>query len=118
MIRMQENLPRGSATDNQHATWLNINPDDGFAPPRWQGGIGDVIVAKPDKTPLSVEELGAIVDYVSNILDAFGDGDVPPTGRYNRARLDAFMKESLGNQADYARRLAAYEAGDKAAFDS
>lgn len=59
-----------------------------------------MIVAKADGTPLSVEVLG---DYVSNILDAFGDGKGAPTQMYDRARLDAFVEQHLGDQADYKR---------------
>lgn len=45
-----------------------------------------MIVAKADKTPLTVHELGGIVDYASNILDAFGDTGGPPVRMYDKAR--------------------------------
>ena len=90
MSRKIDGLPFGQETDNVHATWLNINPVDGFAPQYWQGGIGDVVVAKADKSALTPDELGGVVDYVSAILDAFGDG-ATPVQMYNRNRLDQFM---------------------------
>jgi hypothetical protein len=90
MARKIDGLPFGQETDNVHATWLNINPVDGFAPQYWQGGIGDVVVAKADKSALTPDELGGVVDYVSAILDAFGDG-ATPVQMYNRNRLDQFM---------------------------
>jgi hypothetical protein len=100
MGRLVQNLPRGPQTDNQHATWLNMDPESGFAPPEWQGGIGSVIVANGDGTPLNYETLGAIVDYVSDILDAFGDGEVPRR-KYNRRTLDQFLEQHLEMQRNY-----------------
>jgi hypothetical protein len=70
MYRKIDGLPFGQETDNVHATWLNINPVDGFAPQYLQGGIGDVVVAKADGNALTVDELAGVVDYVSAILDA------------------------------------------------
>lgn len=90
MARKIDGLPFGQETDNVHATWLNINPVDGFAPQYWQGGIGDVIVAKADRGALTPDELGGVVDYVSAILDAFGEG-AAPVGMYKRSRLYQFM---------------------------
>lgn len=74
MHRVIDRLPRGQETDNVHATWLNIDPVSGFAPEYWHGGIGDVVVAKADKSAMTPDELGGVVDYVSAILDAFGEG--------------------------------------------
>jgi hypothetical protein len=90
MSRVIDRLPRGQETDNMHATWLNIDPVSGFAPEYWQGGIGDVIVAKADKSALTPDELREVVDYVSVILDAFGEGETP-LEMYKRSRLDQFM---------------------------
>jgi hypothetical protein len=58
MARKIDGLPFGQETDNVHATWLNINPVDGFAPQYWQGGIGNVVVAKADNSALTPDELG------------------------------------------------------------
>ncbi|TVY48573.1 hypothetical protein LCER1_G008238 [Lachnellula cervina] len=93
MARLKENLPQGHATDNPHATWLNIDPVTGFAPPSWQGGLGDVVVARANGTPLDVGTLSAITDYVSSILDWFGEGKGAPKRMYSRASLDAYMRE-------------------------
>jgi len=90
MARKIDGLPFGQETDNVHATWLNINPVDGFAPQYWQGGIGDVVVAKADRGALTPDELGGVVDYVSAILDAFGEG-AAPVWMYKRSRLYQFM---------------------------
>ncbi|MCJ1470658.1 hypothetical protein MMC07_009304, partial [Pseudocyphellaria aurata] len=88
--RLVPNLSQRQETDNQHATWLMIDPVTGFAPPAWQGGIGSVYVARPDRAPLTTEILAAITDYVSDILDHFGTADAWPIVRryYDRARLE------------------------------
>ncbi|KAK0117547.1 hypothetical protein ONS95_011885 [Cadophora gregata] len=104
MFREVEGLSRGSGTDNQHATWLNINPTTGFAPDNWQGGIGTVVVAAADGKPLSVPVLSAITDYVSEILDAFGDGGVP-TARYSKPRLDKFIARHINMQEEYQKAV-------------
>jgi hypothetical protein len=84
--------------DNQHATWLAINPISGFAPPEWQNSIGSVIVANADRTPLSLKTLAAITDYISDILDQFGE-DRPNVKRfYNRGRLDEYIREHVEMQ--------------------
>ncbi|KAJ5046771.1 uncharacterized protein L3040_003998 [Drepanopeziza brunnea f. sp. 'multigermtubi'] len=95
MYREMEGLPRGQETDNQHATWLNIDPQSGFAPPHWQGGIGTVVVASADGKPLTVATLSAVTDYVSLILDKFGDGAGAPTAMYSRAKLDSFVARHM-----------------------
>jgi hypothetical protein len=95
MARLVENLPRGRGTDNQHATLVDIEPQSGFAPEHWQGGIGTVIVASADGKPLSLNVLGAITDYVSIMLDVFGEQGRVPTERYNRAALDAYIAGHL-----------------------
>ena len=65
---------RSANDDNPHATWLMIDPDHGFAPSEWQSGVGDVLVVRADRKPLDITTLAIITDFVSDILDAFGDG--------------------------------------------
>lgn len=103
MARLDHNLPRGIETDNQHATWLQIDPVSGFAPPAWQGGIGTVYVARADRTALTVQILAGITDYVSDILDAFGEMDPGAIVRryYDRARLDRYLVQHRKMQMDY-----------------
>lgn len=72
-----------------------IDPGHGFAPPEWQSGVGDVLVVRADRKPLDIAMLAAVTDYVSDILDAFGDGmDGDEVGRkyYQRERLVRFSK--------------------------
>ncbi|CAF9932803.1 MAG: hypothetical protein ALECFALPRED_005382 [Alectoria fallacina] len=92
---------RGPLGANQHATWLMIDPITGFAPAEWQGGVGNVIVARSDGKPLDTATLGAITDYISDILDAFGDGVGAVQKYYNRGRLDKFIADHLKMQEDF-----------------
>ena len=99
MARLHHNLPPGIETDNQHATWLHIDPVSGFAPPAWQAGIGTVHVARPDGSPLTVETLAGITDYVSDILDASGEGVA--RRYYDRKRLEGFLQRHGKMQREY-----------------
>ena len=92
---------RGELTDNPHATWLMIDPNTGFAPAEWQSEVGDVVVARPDGQALETATLAAITDYISDILDAFGDGLGPPRKYYNRDRLDKFMADHAKMQEEF-----------------
>lgn len=111
MHRVVANLPRGSATDNQHSTWLNIDPETGFAPEHWQGGIGEVIVASADGKPLSLDTLSAVTDYVSDILDVFGDGEGAPRRMYSRAKLDAYIQNHTEEAQRYQALMDQYTQG-------
>jgi len=87
--------------DNQHATWLAIDPVSGFAPPEWRNSMGNVIVANADRTPLTLTTLAAITDYIAAILDEFGV-DRPRVKRFhNRKRLDEYIREHVEMQENY-----------------
>lgn len=107
MQRLVPNLPRGQETDNQHATWLMIDPVTGFAPPQWQGGIGSVHVGRADRKPLTTEILAGITDYVSDILDQFGQEDAWQIVRryYDRARLERYLVQHKNVQIEYQAAL-------------
>lgn len=99
LLVYRDGVARGG---NQHATWLMIDPESGFAPAGWQGGVGDVIVARADGEGLDVKTLGAVTDYISDILDAFGDGGVGAVRKfYDRARLDRFIADHLRMQEEF-----------------
>lgn len=93
MHRIVPNLARGVETDNVHATWLMIDPVSGFAPAAWQGGIGSVYVARPDRTPLTQAVLLGITDWLSFILDAFGEMPPEKIARiyYGKANLGRYL---------------------------
>ena len=101
--RPEKKSVRGPPGDNPHATWLMINPATGFAPADWQSGVGNVIVARADGKALETATLGAITDYVSDIMEAFGDGVEVAQGYYNRGRLDKYIADHLKMQLDFKR---------------
>ena len=84
--------------DNQAATYLNIDPDSGFAPPAWQQCVGTVIVARKDRKPLLVHHLEVVWDYCDHILDYFGDGNGAPKKLYNRQAFQRYWEKYCGNQ--------------------
>ena len=55
-------------TNNPRATHLMIEPESLLAPMEWQSNVGDVIVMRADKEPLSVKDFTAFSDYVWEIL--------------------------------------------------
>ena len=71
----------------------------------WQDGVGNVVVVKADKTPLSVQELTAFTDYIWEILSTcdpcfeeedygVGMGDESDPRRYYKpGRLAEYMKD-------------------------
>ena len=92
---------RGPLTDNQHATWLMIDPTTGFAPAEWQSGVGNVLVARADGEALETDTLGAITDYISDILDAFGNGVGAAKRYYRKDRLDKYIADHLKMQQQF-----------------
>ena len=81
-----------------------IDDKTGFAPPEWQHSIGDAIVARKDRRDLSLNVLSEIVDYVSILLDAFGDSEAvnreqwyspEKFQRYLSRRIPGVAKEAI-----------------------
>lgn len=73
--------------DNQAIAYLNVEAKSGLAPPRWQSGIGSVIVARKDRKDLSPEHNEVIWMYHDHILDYFGER--PASMRlYNRQAFE------------------------------
>ena len=96
--------------DNQAATYLNIDPDSGFAPPEWQECVGTVVVAHKDRKPLLLQHLEVVWDYCNYILDCFGDGEGAPTKLYNRQAFQKYwedycVKQDLGSTKEEAENL-------------
>lgn len=83
--------------DNQAITYIHVDPITGFAPPKWQSGIGTVIVARKDKKDLSPEHYEAIWMYCDRILDYFGEGEGAPEHLYSRK---AFERWFVGYQKE------------------
>jgi len=70
-----EHLEQDAKLDNQAATWLMIDPRNGFAPPPWQCNIGEVTLVRLDFLPFTRAHFYLAHDYVADLLEVFGDGD-------------------------------------------
>ena len=99
--RPQDQSVRGPLSDNPHATWLMIDPSTGFAPAEWQSRVGNVIVTRADGGPLETSILGAITDYISDLMEAFENGLGAAMKYYNRGRLDKYIADHLKMQEDF-----------------
>ena len=63
--------------DNQIITYLMIEEHGGFAAHKWQGGVGPCTVVRADGHPYTAEDHEVLHDYLSRLLDQWGDEDVP-----------------------------------------
>ncbi|KAI9265267.1 hypothetical protein BDA99DRAFT_559328 [Phascolomyces articulosus] len=62
--------------ENQIITYLLIKPSNGFAPIKYQDGVGTALVARADHRPLAVGLLTTIHAYNSMLLsERYGSGD-------------------------------------------
>ena len=59
---------RTIGTTNPRTAWLMIDPASHLAPIEWQDNVGDVVVVRADREPLSVLALMAFSDYVLEML--------------------------------------------------
>jgi hypothetical protein len=66
--------------DNQPATYLNIKVDPkdpqlwGFAPPKWQNSVGNILLVRKDGKDLSREQAWAIAEFMQfRVSDVFGE---------------------------------------------
>jgi hypothetical protein len=101
MYRLGTQSARQPDLDNQMAPWLNIKFADGFAPQEWQSHVGSCLLARMDKKPLSEEHAGALHEYMSRILDLFGNGVQAGQSAITRERFEkwfvGYKKERLMN---------------------
>lgn len=79
--------------DNQIATYLNLDPDSGFAPPTWQSHVGTVLVARKDRKPLLPQHLEGVWMYCDYMLDVFGEGEGAPRWLYNRPEFEKWWED-------------------------
>lgn len=89
--------------DNQIIAYLNVEAKSGLAPPRWQSGIGSVIVARKDRKDLSPEHYEAIWMYHDHLLDYFGEGPAPEH-LYNRKAFDRWFVGYAKDTAGFGRK--------------
>uniref|UniRef100_A0A7S1YHI8 Uncharacterized protein n=1 Tax=Grammatophora oceanica TaxID=210454 RepID=A0A7S1YHI8_9STRA len=86
--------------DNQWATWLMIDPRSGFAPSEWQSYVGPVYVFRPSGSgDVSGDDMEVINDFLSSLLDAFGDGpDFNPQEMLNPVYFSEFVQQAKSHQ--------------------
>lgn len=84
-LRIARVLPRSKLTDrahydNQWVTWMMIDSNSGFAPPKWQSNIGSVVVWRQNGLPISADDMCLLNDFLSRLLDLYPelDGEVDP----------------------------------------
>jgi hypothetical protein len=98
MHRLGTQSANPSDLQNHVATWLNIEPESGFAPMIWQDNVGTVIVARKDRKPLLPQHLEGVFDYCGRILERFGDGNGAPTRLYNRFAFEKWWQGYCGER--------------------
>lgn len=85
--------------DNQWATFLMINPNDGFAPMDWQSYVGPVLVYRPGGLDCNVDDMTVVNDYLNELLDVFADEGQKETRKWiNKEFFQSFARR---NQSDH-----------------
>eukprot|EP00198_Chlamydomonas_reinhardtii_P009201 XP_001698538.1 predicted protein [Chlamydomonas reinhardtii] len=70
-------IPRSPTYDNQRVTYMMIEPHTGFAPGKWQQGVGSAVLVRADRKPLPRQHVEAFWEFCQHLLDMFGGGDTP-----------------------------------------
>lgn len=65
-----------SSGDNMWATGFAIDPATGLAPRDWLPPVGPVLLFRPDFTDLETRQVADMYDFVSDLLDKYGDNEV------------------------------------------
>ena len=84
--------------DNQFATYMLINVLSGFAPPEWQSYVGPVLAYRPQTEDQYVQHFSSldfeiVWDFLSGILDQFGEDEIPlPDRDFRFEKLRDFTK--------------------------
>jgi hypothetical protein len=89
---------RAAGLDNQRATYFMIDSGTGFAPDEWQWNVGEIILVRRDKKPITQSHFAVLWDFLNCILDGFGEDD---GGRGARAMMSpagfkAWLKKRYG----------------------
>ncbi|CAF9940874.1 MAG: hypothetical protein HETSPECPRED_002665 [Heterodermia speciosa] len=95
---------RTIGTTNPRACWLNIDPENLLAPMEWQDHVGNVVVVRADKKPLSIKDLTAFTDYVYEILSTsdpvhkeIGE-PCDPRRYYKPGKFEEYMEDYPGSR--------------------
>ncbi|KAF9523481.1 hypothetical protein CPB83DRAFT_862764 [Crepidotus variabilis] len=97
--RLHSGRVEGNMANNQAAVYLRIEPSDGLAPISWQTDyLGDCLVARRDKKPISKELLETMHQYHSSLLgsdyfEKIMEGVHPPGHNINQGEFQKFYNE-------------------------
>jgi len=83
-VKSYTDLSEFGAADNQKATYLMIEPHNGFAPLEWLNDVGPVLVFRPGGLDLSYDDMIAINSYYYNIIDNYAEEDCDPSEWLNK----------------------------------
>lgn len=79
--------------DCRIATYLNVEYEDGLAPPHWESHVGTCIVTRKDKKPLSSEHLEAVWMFIDRLMDYFGeDGPEEAHRNISKPKFERWFK--------------------------
>jgi hypothetical protein len=59
-------------------TMLHMRSRSGLAPPEWGSLVGPVVVWRPGGVAVSSDDMCLFNDFLSGLLDQYGDGDIDP----------------------------------------
>ncbi|KAI0702302.1 hypothetical protein BC835DRAFT_1411127 [Cytidiella melzeri] len=100
------NVRNDADKDNQAVTYLMIDPETGYAPPRWQKNIGPVTIVRADHKPLTPVAFEMIWMFCDRVLDRFGDGPEFAMRLYKKEEFNKFCEQY---KEDYANSVRADE---------
>ena len=69
---------------------MHIDKETGFAPVSWQSQVGSCLVARKDKEPMTEGLFWEMHDYMSHLLDLWGEGWPPAAKWYKRETFEGF----------------------------
>ena len=93
--------------DNQPATWLMIEPSNGFAPMHWQGDLGTVLALRADGESYEASDHKYVHDFISDLLDRFGEPTPPGPRQMGVKAFQSFLRSRIGEE-EMSQRLTVF----------
>ncbi|KAH8799534.1 hypothetical protein DL96DRAFT_869058 [Flagelloscypha sp. PMI_526] len=89
---LDDRSPNKRGLDNQIATFLMVEEEDGFAKPEWQKNVGDVTVVRANGNPLTPREVETLWMFTDYLMEIYPDDPNIAQGQINRKSFDHFCK--------------------------
>ena len=91
--------------DNQVATYLRINTQNGIAPMTWQSYVGPVVIFRAGGKPFSDLDLEVVWEVITNLIERYGDGPgaVRPDRDLTPLQLEKQVRNYLSADDDWNR---------------